>query len=163
MMDLQFTVQTKIQKPVQDVFDAIYNPDKIRTYFISGGASGPLDEGSTVIWKFNDAGEKVIEAPVKVIKMVPNQLIKFTWAASEGEYNPKTGKIPHAANYDNTVEMQFETLNDQETLLKISEGQWRNTEDGLRSSYQNCQGWTHMACCLKAYLEYGINLRKGAF
>ncbi|ALO24786.1 hypothetical protein LEP1GSC137_2235 [Leptospira borgpetersenii str. Noumea 25] len=30
-------------------------------------------------------------------------------------------------------------------------------------SYMNCQGWMNMSCCLKAYLEYGINLRKGFF
>jgi hypothetical protein len=23
------------------------------------------------------------------------------------------------------------------------------------------EGWTHFLCCLKAYLEYGINLRTG--
>lgn len=159
MMDLTFKVQTKIHKPVKDVFDAVYNPKKISAYFISGGSDGPLDEGKTVTWKFNDVGGKVISAPVKVIKMVPNQLIKFTWAASEGEYNPKTGDVPHAANYDNTVEMTFEALNDNETLIKITEGQWRDTPDGLQSSYQNCEGWKDMSCCLKAYLEYGINLR----
>jgi len=27
----------------------------------------------------------------------------------------------------------------------------------------NSQGWMNMACCLKAWLEYGINLRKGMF
>ncbi|MBE8398177.1 ATPase, partial [Leptospira borgpetersenii serovar Hardjo-bovis] len=33
----------------------------------------------------------------------------------------------------------------------------------LDGSYMNCQGWMNMSCCLKAYLEYGINLRKGFF
>lgn len=161
-MNLTFTVQTKIQKPVNEVFDAVYNPEKISAYFTVGGASGPLDEGKTVTWQFNDVGEKVISAPVKVIKMVPNKVIKFTWPASEGKYDAKSGTAPHAANYDNTVEMTFEPLNDHETLVKIVEGQWRATPEGLQSSYQNCQGWTHMSCCLKAYLEYGINLRKGS-
>ena len=32
---------------------------------------------------------------------------------------------------------------------------------GLKASYDNCGGWMHMSCCLKAYLEYGINLRAG--
>jgi len=160
-VNLTFTVQIKIQKPVNEVFDAIYNPNKISQYFISGGASGPLDAGKTINWKFNDHGNTV-DVPVKVIKLIPNELIIFNWAASEGEYDAKTGQTPTSANYDNTVEMSFEAMNSNETLLKIKEGQWRSSEDGLRSSYQNCQGWTHMACCLKAYIEHGINLRKGS-
>lgn len=27
--------------------------------------------------------------------------------------------------------------------------------------YGNCGGWMHMMCCLKAHIEYGINLRTG--
>jgi hypothetical protein len=27
----------------------------------------------------------------------------------------------------------------------------------------NTEGWANFLACLKAYLEYGINLRKGAF
>jgi len=34
---------------------------------------------------------------------------------------------------------------------------------GLELSYGNCQGWAQMQCCLKGFLEYGINLRKGAY
>src|SRR2546422_11762372 len=59
--------------------------------------------------------------------------------------------------------MSFEPLKSNETLVKIVEGKWRSTEGGLQGSYGNCQGWTHMGLCLKAYLEYGINLRKGSF
>ncbi len=161
-MDLKFQVQTKIQKPVQEVFDAVYNPRKLAGYFATGGADGPLDEGKTVFWTFNDHPENPVTVPVKVNKMVPNQLIRFQWAASEGQYDPKTGAMPHAAGYDNTVEMQFEPLGENETLVRIVEGSWRSTPEGLQASYGNCQGWTYMSCFLKAYLEYGINLRKGA-
>ena len=65
-MDLKFTVQTKIQKPVREVFDAVYNPKKLSKYFTTGGADGPLDEGKTVIWSFNDNGNKISPFPVKV-------------------------------------------------------------------------------------------------
>jgi uncharacterized protein YndB with AHSA1/START domain len=162
-MDLRFTVQTKIQKPVGEVFDAVYNPKKLSRYFTTGGADGPLDEGKTVLWKFKDTGNKIQIAPVKVRRVVPNRLIQFSWEASEGVYDPRSGSTPHPSGYDTAVEMIFEPLKANETLVKIVEGKWRSTEDGLQGSYQNCQGWMHMTCCLKAYLEYGINLRKGSF
>jgi uncharacterized protein YndB with AHSA1/START domain len=99
---------------------------------------------------------------VKVKKVVRNKLIQFSWEASEGVYDAKTGQMPTGAGYDTVVEMSFEPLNPKETLVKIVEGKWRPTVAGLQGSYGNCQGWAHMSMCLKAYLEYGINLRKGS-
>ena len=43
----------------------------------------------------------------------------------------------------------------------IRESGWRTTEKGIESSYGNAGGWMHMMACMKAYLEYGINLRAG--
>src|SRR5438270_8509 len=159
-MDLSFTVQTKIQKPVNEVFDAVNTPKKLSGSLTSGGFNGPLDEGKTVLWKFNDVGDKVVEAPVKVQKVVRNRVIRFSWEASEGLFDPKTGSTPESGGYDTVVEMSFEPLSANETLVKIVEGKWRSTEAGLQCSYGNGQGWLQMTCCVKAYLGYGINLRK---
>lgn len=162
-MELRFSVQTKIQKPVHEVFDAVYNPKKLSVYFTNGGSDGPLDEGKNVLWKFADHGAEAVTVPVQVVKTVKNRSITFRWAASEGVYDPKTGSLPHPGGYDTTVEVTFEPLGQKETLVKIVEGEWRPTQEGLQGSYSNCSGWMHMSCCLKAYLEHGIDLRKGSF
>jgi uncharacterized protein YndB with AHSA1/START domain len=162
-MELKFQVQSKIQKPVGQVFDAVYNPKKLSEYFVTGGADGPLDEGKTVMWTFDYGVGTPTTVQVRVQKMVPDKLIRFKWPASEGVYDPITGSMPHPGGYDTTVEMIFEPLNEKETLVKIVEGDWRPTEDGLQGSYSNCGGWMNMSCCLKAYLEFGINLTKGMF
>ena len=147
-MELKFQVQTRIQKPVSEVFDAVYNPRKLEGYFTTKSASGTLVEGTTVMWEFADHPGAF---PVHVKKVVPNELIAFGWEAGDGS--------PH----DTRVEMRFSSLDEDSTLVAISESGWKETEKGLERSYQNCQGWMHMSCCLKAYLEYGINLRKGFF
>lgn len=146
-MDLRFQVNTKIQKPVEEVFDAVYNPKKLTGYFTTGGSSGPLEEGAKVIWRFADYPG---DAPITVKRMIRNELIVFEWESMERGYNT-------------VVEMTFKPLNPNETLVTISESGWRQTQTGLDSSYGNCQGWMNMVCCLKAFAEYGINLRKGAF
>ena len=161
-MELKFAVQTKIQKPVHEVFDAVYDPGKLSGYFTSGGSDGPLEEGRTVLWKFSDVGGATMSVPVKVKKMIRDRLIQFSWAASEGSYDPKTGEVPVPGGYDTVVEISFESLGKNETLVKITEGEWRSTPGGLKGSYGNCQGWAGMSFCMKAYLEYGINLRRGA-
>jgi uncharacterized protein YndB with AHSA1/START domain len=146
-MELKFKVQTKIQRPLSEVFDGVYNPDKITRYFATESASGPLDEGAKVIWRFADYPGDV---PLVVKKVIPNQLIAFEWASGEGGYNTQ-------------VELTFEPIDAQSTLVTITEGTWHETQKGLDSSYGNCYGWMNMSCCLKAFLEYGINLRKGFF
>ena len=70
-MDLNFQVQTKIQKPVEEVFDAVYNPSKLSGYFTTGQASAPLVEGTTVQWAFADnPGDEKNKFPVEVQKVV---------------------------------------------------------------------------------------------
>ena len=88
-MDLKFQVQIKIQKPVQEVYDAVHNPEKLSGYFTNGGASAPLNEGTTVQWGFADnPGEAPISFPVTVLKAIPNELIELEWhfirVASDG-------------------------------------------------------------------------------
>ena len=53
-MDLSFDVHARIARPVAEVFAAVAEPRKLSAYFTTGGASGPLREGSTVTWKFGD-------------------------------------------------------------------------------------------------------------
>lgn len=149
-MELKFQVQTKIQKPVEEVFDAVHNPDKLSGYFTNGGASASLNEGTTVEWRFADTpGEEIGPFPVEVKKVIPNKLIVFEWQG--------------AKDHNTLVEMNFEKTGPEETLVKITETGWKEDQSDLNSSYGNCMGWTQMLCCLKGYVEYGINLRKGAY
>ncbi len=146
-MELKFQVQAKIRKPVGEVFDAVYNPRKLNAFFTTGGASGPLDEGKTVKWYFTDVPGSF---PVEVKKVVKDRKIILEWEAAEGGYRTKT-------------EMTFAPLDRSSTLVRISESGWRESQKALDDSYKNCEGWTQMLCCLKAYLEHGINLREFYF
>jgi uncharacterized protein YndB with AHSA1/START domain len=159
-MDLKFEVQVKIQKPRSEVFDAVYNPKKLSAYFTTGGASAPLKEGTTVTWDFADFPGAF---PVYVKKVVPGERIVFEWAVAEHVEPLEKGMPPVKKEYNTRVEISFESLDANSTLVKISESGWKETPEGLKSSYGNCSGWMHMSLCLKAYLEYGINLRKGSF
>ena len=145
---MKFQVQVKILKPIEDVFDAVHDPEKLSGYFTNGGASAPLHEGTTVEWRFADnLGDADIVAPVNVIQVISNELIVLEWQG--------------AVNHNTRVEMNFEKTGPEETLVKISESGW--LEKDLDHSYGNCFGWSFMITALKAYVEYGINLRKGAF
>ncbi|WP_417585170.1 SRPBCC family protein [Pelagibacterium sp.] len=152
-MDFKFTVSGRISKPVHEVFEAVVDPKKLSGYFTTGGAKGRLETGATVTWDFHDFPGAF---PVNVVEVVPDEKIVLTWgAAPEGD---DTG------NYDTTVTMVFEPLDDNtRTLVSITEEGWKETETGLKSSYGNCEGWTGMLAAMKVYVEHGINLREGFY
>jgi uncharacterized protein YndB with AHSA1/START domain len=147
-MDSRFEVGIKVQRPVEEVFDAVYDPRKLSGYFTNGGSSGRLDEGATVEWRFADnPNESAVSAPVTVRQNVPNEKLVLEWQG--------------APDHNTVVEMTFESTAPDETLVKISESGWQ--EKDLAHSYGNCFGWSFMITALKAYVEHGINLRQGAF
>jgi uncharacterized protein YndB with AHSA1/START domain len=158
-MELTFTVAARVARPVAEVFEAIVNPSELSRYFTTGGAKGRLETGATVSWDFHDFPGAF---PVRVIEVVPEKRIVLEWEAGDASPSSDPAKEPDAP-YVTTVTMTFESLEDGRTLVSISEEGWRQTAAGLKASYGNCQGWTQMLCALKAYKEYGINLREGMF
>ena len=154
-MELKFRVAGRIARPVEQVFEAVANPDQLSRYFTTGGAKGRLETGATVTWDFHDFPGAF---PVQVIEVVPNQRIVLEWQAHEG-----SGESGGAADYKTRVTMTFAPLDDGRTLVTISEQGWRETDAGLAGSYGNCEGWTGMLCAMKVWLEHGINLREGFY
>jgi uncharacterized protein YndB with AHSA1/START domain len=148
--NLEFPVKAKILKPVEEVFDAVYNPEKMAGYFITGGGSGPLEAGAKVMWEFADFPGAF---PVFVKEMQKNAKLVFEWEANDG-----TGK---GAGYNTTVTFTFKAVAAAVTQVEILETGWRGDANTLKTAVGNSQGWMQMICCLKAFCEYGINLRKG--
>ncbi|BCW88504.1 hypothetical protein sos41_16450 [Alphaproteobacteria bacterium SO-S41] len=159
-MDLKFKVSGRIAKPVSEVFEAVADPKQLSGYFTTGGAKGRLETGATVMWDFHDFPGAF---PVNVVEVEKDKKIVLKWDAYEGP-PPEPGKpLPEGTTYQTTVTMTFEPADGDRTLVTISEEGWRETPKGLQGSYGNCQGWSQMMCCMKAYLEHGINLREGFY
>lgn len=153
-MELKFKVAAHIAKPVQEVFEAVANPDQLSSYFTTGGAKGRLETGAVVIWSFHDFPG---EFPVEVTEVIPNERISILWDAADGSDDGAD------TNYRVAATLQFDALDDGRTLVSVSEHGWHENEAGLKASYGNCEGWTQMLCALKMWLEHGINLREGFY
>jgi uncharacterized protein YndB with AHSA1/START domain len=135
-------VQMGILKPAHDVFDAIVDPSKMNKYFIST-STGRMESGKTLTWTWEDFDGS---HEVKVQNVEKDKLVSFTWAGSGVEC---------------LVVIMLEPKGDNRTLVKITESDWPANFEGATKCMGQVEGWTHFLCCLKAYLEYGVNLRVG--
>jgi uncharacterized protein YndB with AHSA1/START domain len=142
---LQIKTALKIQKSPHEVFEAIVDPQKMSNYFISK-SSGRLEEGKTLTWQFPEFD---MQFPVYVDKVEKDKYISYRWK----DFQDGT---------ETRVEMKLEPKQD-DTLVTITEKERDQNEKGIQWLMGNTGGWANFLACLKAYLEYGINLRKGAF
>lgn len=142
---LEIKTNIQIQKPINDVFEAIVDPAKMANYFIADG-SGRMEENKKLIWHFP---EFAVDVPVRVGKIEKDKSISFYWDGAKGK--------------ELLVEISLRPKGAGDTLVTITEKEMDNDEAGIKWLKSNTEGWANFSACLKAYLEYGINLRKGAF
>ena len=141
---LEIKAALQILKPIHEVFEAIVDPVKMCNYFISQ-STGRMEEGKNLVWRFPEFD---MDIPVRVVKVEKDKYISYHWD-------------------DNGVELLVElTLTSRPgnaTLVNITEKSMKNDEVGIKWLKGNTEGWANFLACLKAYMEYGINLRKGGF
>lgn len=145
MEPLEIKTALQISEAQKTVFDAIVDPSNMSHYFISE-SSGRMEEGKIINWKFPEFEEAF---PVKILKIVPNEFISFEWDGAKGQ------KLK--------VEIRLEKMEGPSTLVRVTEGKMEADAAGIHWYGQNTEGWANFLASLKAYVEYGINLRKGAF
>jgi len=146
MTDQILEIKTALQilRPAHDVFEAIVDPVKMSNYFISQ-SSGRMEEGNEVIWKFPEFD---FEFSVRIGKIEKDKFISYCWDNENTELS---------------VEITLTPKGPDATLVTITEKGMQNDAEGIKWLKGNTEGWANFLACLKAWLEYGINLRKGAF
>lgn len=142
--ELMITTKIRILKPVEEVYEAIVNPEKMSHYFISNG-SDRMDGSEALIWNFPEFD---MDVPIIIDKIEANRCISFCW---------------DVGNKKHLVEISLEKDATDAAIVTVTEKGGDNNEAGIKWLMGNTEGWANFLACLKAYLEYGINLRKGAF
>jgi uncharacterized protein YndB with AHSA1/START domain len=141
---LEIKAALQILKPAHEVFEAIVDPVKMSNYFISE-STGRMEEGREITWRFPEFDMNV---PIRVGKIVKDKYISYFWPEGEHEL---------------LVEMTLEPWESNATVVTVTEKSMKNDEEGIKWLKGNTEGWANFLDCLKAWLEYGVHLRKGAF
>lgn len=141
MQRLTAKAKIAIQAQLQDVFEAIVNPEIMKNYFISKG-SNRLEMGNEILWEFPEFEGSF---PIEVLEIISTQRIKFSWDSNS------------------EVLIEFEKQSDESTIVMVHEMGYQNDEQGIQWVVGQTEGWANFLACLKAWMEYKIHLRKGAF
>lgn len=141
---MRFNVNSKstIFNPVNEVYDAIVNKDKLDKYFVSSAAAS-MTNGAKIKWEWKDYNA---ETEITVLKVEPNKSINFQWTGPNGETR---------------VKIVLDGSDPTKTEIDIYEIDFEMDEEGVHRAMGQTQGWTDFICSLKAYLYTGINLRTG--
>lgn len=142
--ELSIHTDLQIRKPAAAVFEAIVDPAQMSNYFISA-STGRMEAGRELRWSFPEFEG---DFPVQVRQVEADRYISFNWETD---------------GHDLLVEITLTPRGEEATLVGITEKSMPLGEAGLRWLQQNTAGWANFLACLKAWLEYGINLRKGSF
>ncbi len=129
-----------IRKPVNEVFEAMVNPEITAQFWFSKG-TGRLDQEKKVEWAWEWYG---VKQTVIVGAIVPNQSISFNW----GGENITTVNITFTSKEDNT------------TFISITEAGFAADQPGIFDLIvDQTEGWTLVVAAMKAYLEQGVRIR----
>ena len=133
-------VERRIGRPPTDVLEAIVDPARMASYFISRG-SARMTPNAKLEWEWSDVGAKL---DIHVRAVAPDH-VTFLWSATG---TPTQVTLALTADGDGTK-------------LVATELPFELSEDGAARAVQQTQGWTDFCCSLEAYLVHGINLRTG--
>lgn len=140
-MILKSEASIQIGKSTDVVYDAIVQQHHLTQYFINE-STGDLVEGQIQQWKF---AEFKIRFPVSNVKLEVNKSISFVW-------DPET-----------VITISLEPFKEGHTVVKVVEDGKELNEENMKWLVSNAGGWANFLASLKAYLEYGVILRKGAY
>lgn len=133
----------QIQRTADEVFEAIVDPAQMSNYFISK-SSGRIEEGKELTWHFPEFEGGF---PVRIGTVEPGKVIAYSWDVADREHLCTITLKPQA---------------DGSTVVAITEKPITGTAD-IAWLKGNTEGWANFLACLKAWLEYGVHLRRGAF
>lgn len=130
-----------IRKPVQEVFEAMVNPDITSQFWYSKG-TGRLDKEKKVEWIWEMYGAVAV---VSVEQVIPNSSVSFSWGA------------PDIATH---VHITFELKDDNATFVSVEETGWDADMPNLIDLIVGqTEGWTLVMASMKAFLEQGVRIK----
>ena len=134
MSDLVAKAEMLIQRPVQEVFNAFFQPELITKFWLKS-STGPLLRGAHVDWEFLVPG--ATERVLVTASEKPTHLA-FEW--SEGKLN---------------VDIKLSEAQKSSTVVSVEVRGFEEGEHSLAQVVNATEGFSIVLCDLKTFLESG--------
>jgi uncharacterized protein YndB with AHSA1/START domain len=124
---------------LKDVWEAATEAKHLNRFFTSGAKGNIAADLKPVTWKWKGFGS----AKLTVMECEPLKSCQFRWKAP--------------GNDETLVRFEFSRYK-RRTIVHVYEAGWK--PERLDRALDNCGGWSEWLYGLKAYVDYGIDLRK---
>ncbi len=130
-----------IDASIQEVWNALVDPDAIRQYMFGTNVTSDWKEGSAITWKGAWKGKSYEDKGV-VLRSVPPRTLEYT------HFSPLAGVSDIPENYHTVA---IELSNEGATTTRVELFQDKNTTQDARAHSE--ENWRKMLEGLKAYAE----------
>jgi uncharacterized protein YndB with AHSA1/START domain len=138
-MNTQVTTKLKINKPANEVFEAIVSPSKIGNFWFSS-SSERWEKSKRITLRYDEYNA---EGVINVLEIEDDKKIVFTWGEEHGE--------------ETMVAISLKE-DDTSTIIEVNEsGLKEDDPEIVEKMIGQKEGWVYTLTCLKGYLENGIN------
>lgn len=134
------TARTTVDAPIEEVWDALVNPDIIKKYMFGTTVISDWGEGSKIVWK-GDWHGKSYEDKGTILQFKPKTKLQYS------HFSPLTGQPDIPENY-HTVTIELGNKNKHTTITLTQDN--NATEDAKKHAEHN---WESMLEGLKNLLE----------
>jgi len=131
-LTLEFEMTQTFAAPVSEAYEAFVRADRITSFFVTE-TTGDLVPGRRVKWRFSKCDK---EFHIFCQEAEKDRLLRFRWGQAQ-------------------VRFDFEALPDARSRVKVTCGGWPPTQEGLDSSYAECEGWREVLGSWQEVLEKG--------
>lgn len=137
-MNTQIITKLKINKPTNEVFEAIVDPEKIGNFWFSS-SSKRWEQDMTITLRYDEYNA---EGSINVMEINDNKKIVFSWG-EEGQETIVTITLTEV---------------DTSTMIEVIEsGLKEDDPEVVAKMIGQKEGWVYTLTCLKGYVENGIN------
>jgi uncharacterized protein YndB with AHSA1/START domain len=133
-------VSTSVRAPINEVWDALVSPEKIRRYMFGAAVASTFKVGSPITWKGEWKGQRY-EDKGTILRVEPGHLLSYS------HFSPLGGKADVPENYHRvTIE-----LSEQAGGTHVALTQDNNSDENARR--HSAENWGAMLAGLKNELE----------
>ncbi|MFE4704480.1 SRPBCC family protein [Peribacillus simplex] len=138
-MDTQIITKFKIDKPTNEVFEAIVDPERIGNFWVSS-SSERWEQGRMLTLRYNEYDAEVV---IHVLEVEENRKIVFSWGGNDQE---------------TIVTITLKELDEMSTSIEVNESGLKEDDPELiNKMIGQKEGWVYTLTCLKGYLENDVN------